>query len=54
MPGTVGELPTRGTARAAVDLVRRYECDSVSFGAAAPLGLLASSLREAIGSLRLQ
>jgi phosphatidyl-myo-inositol dimannoside synthase len=40
-------LPTRGTARAAVDLVRRYGCDSVGFGAAAPLGLLAPTLREA-------
>jgi phosphatidylinositol alpha-1,6-mannosyltransferase len=40
-------LPTRGTARAAVDLVRRYGCDSVSFGAAAPLGLLAPALRDA-------
>jgi glycosyltransferase involved in cell wall biosynthesis len=40
-------LPTRGAARAAVDLVRRYGCDSVSFGAAAPLGLLAPALRDA-------
>ncbi|TKJ20434.1 glycosyltransferase family 4 protein [Blastococcus sp. CCUG 61487] len=40
-------LPTRATARAAVDLVRRYDCDTAVFGAAAPLGLLAPTLREA-------
>lgn len=40
-------LPTRATARAAVDLVDRYGCDSVFFGAAAPLGLLAPTLRAA-------
>jgi phosphatidylinositol alpha-1,6-mannosyltransferase len=40
-------LPTRGTARAAVDLARRYGCDTAFFGAAAPLGLLAPALREA-------
>jgi phosphatidylinositol alpha-1,6-mannosyltransferase len=40
-------LPTPATARAAVDLVRRYECDSVFFGAAAPLGMLAPTLRRA-------
>jgi phosphatidylinositol alpha-1,6-mannosyltransferase len=40
-------LPTRATARAAVDLARRYGCDSAVFGAAAPLGLLAPALREA-------
>jgi glycosyltransferase involved in cell wall biosynthesis len=40
-------LPTRGTARAAVDLARRLGCDSAFFGAAAPLGLLAPALRDA-------
>jgi phosphatidylinositol alpha-1,6-mannosyltransferase len=40
-------LPTRRTARAAVELVRRHGCDSVFFGAAAPLGLLAPVLRDA-------
>ncbi|MGY1724108.1 glycosyltransferase family 4 protein [Blastococcus sp. SYSU DS0533] len=40
-------LPTRATARAAVDLVGRYGCDSAFFGAAAPLGLLAPTLRAA-------
>jgi phosphatidylinositol alpha-1,6-mannosyltransferase len=45
-------LPTRATARAAVDLLRRHRCDSVFFGAAAPLGLLAPALRAA-GARRL-
>ncbi len=40
-------LPTPATARAAVELVERYGCDSAFFGAAAPLGLLAPTLREA-------
>jgi phosphatidylinositol alpha-1,6-mannosyltransferase len=40
-------LPTRATARAAVDLARRHGCDSAFFGAAAPLGLLAPALRSA-------
>jgi phosphatidylinositol alpha-1,6-mannosyltransferase len=45
-------LPTRATARAAVDLARRHACDSAFFGAAAPLGLLAPALRSAgIGRL---
>jgi phosphatidylinositol alpha-1,6-mannosyltransferase len=45
-------LPTRATARAAVDLARRHGCDTAFFGAAAPLGLLAPALREAgIGRL---
>ncbi|NEB74219.1 alpha-(1-2)-phosphatidylinositol mannosyltransferase, partial [Streptomyces sp. SID14478] len=38
-------LPTRGTAERAVQLARRFRCDSVWFGAAAPLGLLAGALR---------
>lgn len=40
-------LPTRSTARAAVELVRRYGCDSAFFGAAAPLGQIAPALRAA-------
>ena len=40
-------LPTRATARAAVELARRHGCDSAFFGAAAPLGLLAPALRPA-------
>ena len=40
-------LPTRATARAAVELVDRYGCDRAFFGAAAPLGLLAPALRTA-------
>ncbi|MGY2004089.1 glycosyltransferase family 4 protein [Blastococcus sp. SYSU DS1024] len=40
-------LPTRATARAAVELVERYGCDTAFFGAAAPLGLLAPTLRAA-------
>ncbi len=40
-------LPTRGAARAAVDLARRYGCDTAVYGAAAPLGLLAPALRSA-------
>jgi phosphatidyl-myo-inositol dimannoside synthase len=40
-------LPTRATARAAVDLARRHGCDTAFFGAAAPLGLLAPALRDA-------
>lgn len=38
-------LPTRATARAAVELVDRFGCDTAFFGAAAPLGLLAPRLR---------
>jgi phosphatidyl-myo-inositol dimannoside synthase len=45
-------LPTRGTARAAVQLAQRFGCDTAFFGAAAPLGLLAPALRSAgIGHL---
>jgi phosphatidylinositol alpha-1,6-mannosyltransferase len=40
-------LPTRATARAAVDLARQFGCDSAFFGAAAPLGLIAPALRTA-------
>ncbi|WNF29898.1 glycosyltransferase family 4 protein [Streptomyces sp. C11-1] len=45
-------LPTpRVTARAA-DLARRHGCDSVWFGAAAPLGLMADRLRREAGVRR--
>jgi phosphatidylinositol alpha-1,6-mannosyltransferase len=40
-------LPTRATARAAVDLARRHGCDTAFFGAVAPLGLIAPALRDA-------
>ena len=39
-------LPTRRVAREAEALARRYGCDRVLFGAAAPLGLLAGGLRR--------
>jgi len=39
-------LPLPGVARRAVELARRHECDTVLFGAAAPLGLLAGTLRR--------
>ncbi|MGY1713926.1 glycosyltransferase family 4 protein [Geodermatophilus sp. SYSU D01106] len=45
-------LPTPATARAAAALVREHGCDTVLFGAAAPLGLLAPGLRAA-GARRL-
>ncbi|WP_425413827.1 glycosyltransferase family 4 protein [Propionicicella superfundia] len=45
-------LPTRAVARRAADLLRSHRCDVVVFGAAAPLGLLADSLRRA-GARRL-
>ncbi|MEO3812355.1 glycosyltransferase family 4 protein [Sphaerisporangium sp. B11E5] len=40
-------LPVPGVARRAGELVRRYKCETVVFGAAAPLGLLAPGLRAA-------
>jgi phosphatidylinositol alpha-1,6-mannosyltransferase len=40
-------LPVPDVARRARDLVRSYGCDTVWFGAAAPLGLLAPALRRA-------
>lgn len=40
-------LPTPRVARVAADTARRYACDRVIFGAAAPLGLLAEPLRRA-------
>jgi phosphatidyl-myo-inositol dimannoside synthase len=39
-------LPVPGVARRAADIVREEECDTVWFGAAAPLGLLAPALRN--------
>ena len=45
-------LPTPGAARAAAGLLQQYACDTVFFGAAAPLGLLAPQLRAA-GARRL-
>lgn len=40
-------LPTPDVARTAAGLLREHGCDSVLFGAAAPLGLLAPGLRAA-------
>ena len=45
-------LPTRGVARRAARLARAYHCDTVWFGAAAPLGLLAAGLRRRAGIVR--
>jgi phosphatidylinositol alpha-1,6-mannosyltransferase len=45
-------LPTRTATTQAVTLLRQHECDAVWFGAAAPLGLMAPSLRAA-GARRL-
>src|SRR4051812_13505967 len=39
-------LPTPAVARRAAEIARTRECDSVWFGAAAPLGLLAAGLRR--------
>ena len=40
-------LPVPSVARRAASLLQEYGCDTVLFGAAAPLGLLAPSLRRA-------
>ncbi|MDT0264932.1 glycosyltransferase family 4 protein [Streptomyces sp. DSM 44915] len=40
-------LPTRATTRKAAELVREHGCTAVWFGAAAPLGLMAPTLRAA-------
>jgi len=40
-------LPVPGVARRAEEIIRREGCDTVVFGAAAPLGLLAPQLRRA-------
>jgi phosphatidylinositol alpha-1,6-mannosyltransferase len=45
-------LPTPAVARRAAEIAREYECDSVWFGAAAPLGLLAAGLKERTGIRR--
>ncbi|WP_433794149.1 glycosyltransferase family 4 protein [Actinoplanes sp. CA-252034] len=42
-------LPTPAVARRAAELARSHGCDSVLFGAAAPLGLLAHGLRRNAG-----
>jgi phosphatidylinositol alpha-1,6-mannosyltransferase len=42
-------LPTPAVARRAAELARAHGCDSVLFGAAAPLGLLAHGLRRKTG-----
>ncbi|MER7475029.1 alpha-(1-2)-phosphatidylinositol mannosyltransferase, partial [Micromonospora sp. NPDC000018] len=45
-------LPTPLVARRAARLARTYDCDTVWFGAAAPLGLLAAGLRRRAGIRR--
>ncbi|GAA1856362.1 glycosyltransferase family 4 protein [Asanoa iriomotensis] len=45
-------LPTPKVARRAAELARAHECDTVWFGAAAPLGLLAEGLRRRAGVSR--
>ncbi|PWU48146.1 alpha-(1-2)-phosphatidylinositol mannosyltransferase [Micromonospora globispora] len=45
-------LPTPLVARRAAKLARAYDCDTVWFGAAAPLGLLAAGLRRRTGIRR--
>jgi phosphatidyl-myo-inositol dimannoside synthase len=45
-------LPTPSVARRTVDLAASYGCDTVLFGAAAPLGLLAPRLRRQTGVRR--
>ncbi|MFC0504426.1 glycosyltransferase family 4 protein [Micromonospora costi] len=45
-------LPTPLVARRAARLARAYDCDTVWFGAAAPLGLLAAGLRRRAGIRR--
>lgn len=45
-PGSL-MLPVPGVARRAARILRDHGCDTVLFGAAAPLGLLAPSLRRA-------
>ena len=44
--GTSMLLPTPGATRAAARLAREHSCDTVFFGAAAPLGLMAPALRR--------
>lgn len=45
-------LPTRQVARRAAEVARSHGCDTVWFGAAAPLGLLAAGLRRRTGVVR--
>ncbi|WP_222193483.1 glycosyltransferase family 4 protein [Modestobacter italicus] len=45
--GTSMLLPTPAATRTAVGLAREHGCDTVFFGAAAPLGLMAPALRRA-------
>ena len=45
-------LPTPAVARRAAELARAHDCDTVWFGAAAPLGLLADGLRRRTGIRR--
>jgi len=45
-------LPTPAVARRAAELARSHGCDTVWFGAAAPLGLLAAGLRRRAGIRR--
>jgi phosphatidylinositol alpha-1,6-mannosyltransferase len=45
-------LPTPAVARRAAEIARTRDCDSVWFGAAAPLGLLAAGLRRVAGIRR--
>jgi phosphatidylinositol alpha-1,6-mannosyltransferase len=45
-------LPTPRAARRAAELARAHDCDTVWFGAAAPLGLLADGLRSSAGIRR--
>src|SRR5258708_23138053 len=40
-------LPVPSVARRAARILTEHDCDTVLFGAAAPLGLLAPSLRQA-------
>jgi phosphatidylinositol alpha-1,6-mannosyltransferase len=47
--GTGVLLPTRRVARRAAEIARSHGCDTVWFGAAAPLGLLATGLRRRTG-----
>ena len=49
---TVMLLPTPAVARRAAGLARAHDCDTVWFGAAAPLGLLADGLRRRAGIIR--
>jgi phosphatidylinositol alpha-1,6-mannosyltransferase len=42
-------LPTPRAARRAAEIARAHDCDTVWFGAAAPLGLLAAGLRRSAG-----